>query len=247
MGLRDLLAKNSNSELLETSPLNERLLQAFEKYAEQVLKMGYQNKVYSEAALRQLAVLPEEKKVSITEFLELSLQWANTSLETQGVLSPKNYLSQALEYYGLAMDENFLKVIDKDTVVEIYSEDMIQLYRSFNLLDMTGYSLLDLSVFEWYVLWERPHLVIEQMQSQCAQILSSQVPFKNFAVVSHILKETYNMGMTEPFVPRSCMVKFEHIGYLKRLREDSPHAFICTAKGNIIAEGFAETNQLAFL
>ncbi len=247
MNQRAILCEDFNDQSLIFDSTNRPTLQALASYARAAMKMGCRNPIWSKSAAQQLLVLTDAKKKEISDYLNLCAYWADNANYADKGVQEKGFLLKALDYYGLSVDKDLLETIDDETVVEIYSEDMLQLYRSFKMLDMTGYSLLDLSVFEWYVLWERPQLTIEQMQSEIAKVLESEIPFKTFNVAPHVLRETHDTGMTEPFIPRNALVNFQHIGYLKRTRPDAPRAFVCTAKGSIIAEGFAETKSLAFL
>jgi hypothetical protein len=224
-----------------------QLIRQLEEYAIAARELGYKNPIFSKKSLEQLAMIPTSKKTSVIHFLKLCTEWVSQAVKSGDDISDRAFLRNALEHYGLVADEDFLRTIDEETVVEIYSEDMVQLYRSFKMLDMTGYSLLDLSLFEWFVLWERPHLTIQQMQNGIATVLKSEMPLMSFEVTPHLLRETFNTGMTEPFIPKSALVRFQHIGFLSPSKSGAPRAFICTAKGEIIAEGTGAMDEIAFL
>jgi hypothetical protein len=122
-------------------------------------------------------------------------------------------------------------------VIEIYGHDMIQLYRSLTFFQYCGYSLLDISVFEWYVLWERPRMVVDKMIDYAKVYLTTKHPTAKFDVPRHVLRETMDTGLTSPFNVRACIVDFKNIASLSKGLSPEPGGFICTATGEIIAEG----------
>lgn len=229
------------------SAADQSLLKAIEMYSQVAQRMGFHLPASSPAAFEQLQKIPEIKKAQMAKLLSSSAEFVDPDAGDDLFYIETKLLERTLREYGLEADESLLATIDKDTVVEIYSTDMTQLFRSYKLLEMTGYSLLDLCVYEWYVLWERPQLVVQQMQKNIQEVIEGRISAKDFEVSPHILKETFNPGNLDPFIPRSCEVRFQKIGLLHRLRPDSPEAFLCTAKGSVIAKGQDETRHLAFL
>lgn len=209
--------------------------------------LGFKNPKWSPAGLVALAQMPSEKVRMLTKHLELWNSWITLSQSAKGQVDDFVLLQLALSHYGLEISDELRETLDGETVVEVYSEDMIQIFRSFRMLSMTSYSLLDLCAHEWFVLWERPQLTMMQMQEDVKMVLQTETPCRKAGVTPHVVKETFNTGMTEPFVPRSSFVKFQHIGYLKRLTPDAPRAFICTAKGNLISANSLELEQISFL
>lgn len=242
-----IIAPSFHPLMMTLSPIDIELLTKIQHYAYVARKLGYACTVSSEKSIQQLIEIPTSKKREILQSIGLYLEWMSECDIEELKINEKSFLLAALSHYGLEADDDLLNTIDEETVVEVYNENMVQLFRSFRLLDLTAYSLMDLSVFEWYVLWQRPHLVIEQMQNEIQAVMKNETPFKPFRISPHLLKETLNTGLTEPFVPKSAFVSFKYIGFLKRKTFQSPRAFLCTGKGSIVTEGFAETNRLSFL
>ena len=155
-------------------------------------------------------------------------------------LSPsveRNCAERALDSCGLKAHEDFWKTFGDDQIIEIYGLDMIQLYRGFNFYKYCGYSLLDISVFEWYVLWERPRKVIEQMAQQTNYVIENCFPVYRLQLPRHVLRETHNTGLTDLFTPRACIAEFLNMGALTKDFTTGSQGFICTAHGELIAEG----------
>lgn len=233
----------SNSQS-STDFLSQQVLSTLAAFAKQIAYYGYTVRVYSESALSKLETLPPDRKQSIISFYENWCQWISpegigpTNPENSEILD-KTFLKRALEYYGLEVSDEFMKTIDSETVVEIYGHDMVQLYRSLNFFNASGYSLLDLSVHEWYILWERPRMVTEKMMEYAKDVLTQAVPLTKFVTPKHVLRETYDTGQTQPFVPRAALVETLNIGSLtyKNTFNRPPGGFICTMKGSVIAVG----------
>lgn len=135
------------------------------------------------------------------------------------------------------MDPDFWKVLTEDHLIELYNQDMIQIYRSVNFLDLSSYSILDLMTNEWYVLWDRPKVVTDRLLKIAERFSSTYVAVQEFPIERHLLREVLDTGLTEPFVPRATLVDFKHIGTLTSTTYGSPQGFICTSKGRIMAIG----------
>lgn len=116
----------------------------------------------------------------------------------------------ALSKFGFRLDPEFWNLLDKDDVIEIYGSDMIQKYRSLNFYNKTSYSLLDLVLNEWYVLWERPTYVLNDLLTSANKIVEGQTEKLNLNMEPHLVKEIFNCGNTEPFEPRVLAVKFKY-------------------------------------
>ncbi len=230
--------------------LQDSLRSAVRAYYEACVQAGYKRtREISAASIERAKTLPTDRIKQIVVDLKLATGWLSQSWIAGGdrVLFEKRHLQKALDHYGLSIDPRMVESLDDETVVEIYTSDMIQIFRNLNLLDVTGYSIMDLSVFEWWVLWERSQFVAQQMHKLAESVLVNETPFVPFTLEGHVLKESFNAGMTEPFVPRNTFVHLQHLGFLRPNRPDAPRAFICTSKAKVLAEGFQETEKIAFL
>ncbi|MEN0058358.1 MAG: hypothetical protein AAGB31_05950, partial [Bdellovibrio sp.] len=116
-------------------------------------------------------------------------------------------------------------------------EDMVQLYRSTNFFDISGYSLLDLSVNEWYVLYERPRRIMDVMQEKAMHFFKNSLPTQRFEVARHVMREKCEIGTSEPFIPRAVMVDFQNMACLKRNPLGKAVGLIVTCRAEIIAAG----------
>jgi hypothetical protein len=215
------------------NPLHLLLVDALERLSETLTRFEIPHRTFSTKSVLHLMELPTEKKTAILQNL---IDW-NTFISGPTRPSEMELLQKTLKSVRLEIDENFLDVIDEECIVEVYTSDMIQIYRSLKMLSITSYSILDLSVFEWFVLWRRPQKVVNHINTEVSEILRSEETLRRLNIPKHLLSETFDTGMTQPFIPRAVLVDFQHIGFLKKPSEMTSRAFICTCKAQIIAEG----------
>ncbi|MGE0633992.1 MAG: hypothetical protein AB7O96_16375 [Pseudobdellovibrionaceae bacterium] len=230
------------SDLL-LDPVNLKLLNTLAKFSDLLTHYGYDVRVSSVSSIRKLKEIPFEYKQGIITSFETWCSFIQPVAGEGQVENPMEdievkFLRRALDFYGLRMSSEFWASLDKDSLIELYGENMIQLYRSLNFFKYSGYSLLDLSVHEWYVLWERPKRVIDDMNAHVNIVMREYVSIKKFETPRHILRETYNTGQTEPFVPRAIFVDFKNIGSLEDANAPGVvKGLVVTSKAQIAAEG----------
>jgi hypothetical protein len=219
-------------------PSNQQVLKSLEGFAEALKNRDIHKSVYSTKSLLQLSELSQEQKNQIIQFADTS----RTILEMVGDFSDEENLERelfrkALQYFGLLVDESLWDVIAKDMVVEIYGPNMIQLYRSINFYQYTSYSLLDLSAFEWFILWDRPRVILDRLMKLAIQLLETNIPLMACDIPQHILREIHDTGLTENFVPRAVLHRFDYVASLTAVPGGPPVGFVCVSRGEIVAEG----------
>jgi hypothetical protein len=233
---------------------NRRLFTALETFAKTLEHYGYFVSIFSKTALQKLNETPAEKKEQIRHYFEQWNEWIKPNESEIGAaaipMSAKkeiNFAKTALKHYGLHINEDFWKTVQDDHVIEIYGEDGIQKYRSINFFKFCGYSLLDMSLNEWYVLWERSKKIIEGMEKDVVNTMSNVLPVHKMTVPRHLLREVLDTGDTVNFTPKACIVDFQYIGALKHNPlAPNPSAFICTASAEIVARG-VDVAQFSFV
>jgi hypothetical protein len=213
-----------------------------------LLKVGITNRPYTASAVNILRTLPREKHLSILK----SLQVLTTLIESSGDLTIGTEINEpllvdkALEYFNFKMKNHSWETTAKNEIIEIYNHEGIQLYRSLNFFTTCGYSLLDLCVNEWYVLWERPRRVIDQLAEIVADLFAGKKAGDSTVYVPrHLIRETYDDGTTQPFQPRSILVEFKNI-YPTYSADDRINGFIATSTAQVVSIG-DEALQLDFI
>lgn len=224
-------------------PENAPLLSALQQMSSTLEKYGYSVPPYSSHSLFKLASQTQERKNELTQIFELWNQWIQPESSSETTPCPTNskkeraFAEKALTYYKLNVDEKFWTKLEDDNVIEIYGKDMIQLYRSLNFFKYCGYSLLDISINEWYILWNRPSQIIRLMEQEVAHVLKNNLGVYKSNVPRHLLTETLNTGETQSFVPRASVVDFQYLGALWKGSPMIPEGFICTAAGSVLMKG----------
>lgn len=183
---------------------------------------GYRVQTYSQKGLEKLSLYSVEKKEKALEQLE-KLNWLYSTPihnpeidvpETPDNRHPEMHLvNLALGFYNLELRDDFWATVDPHDILEIYNDESLQLFRTFNFFETSGYSLTDLLINEWYVLWERPKFILQEVFKYSDGILSGNMQgVIKMTIPEHIVKEIYN-GTDEmlDFTPRSLIVQFGNI------------------------------------
>lgn len=221
---------------------NERLLVALNRFKNILAGLGYRVRAYTEGSLRRLATISPEKKAQIISSFENRCSWlepVDPRLPSED--KEKIFLKRALDHYGLEASDDFWKTLGHGQIVELYGDDMVQLYHTSQFYDITGYSLLDLSVYEWFVLWDRPKYAMEKMMESVRSVLNEYIPVQRVPIPSHLIREIHHTSFTEPFEPRSAMAEFLYIGSLREKKSTSQgtsqKGLILSSRGKLLSVG----------
>lgn len=252
MGQLDICAEESNENLQSVQsqvqeilalPENAELVSALVEFSNILLAYGIKVRPYNDGSVLKLSEITFQKKCEIAKHYRLWTSWIAPEAGERLPLvidakRERTVAEKALEYFDLEVSEDFWKTVKPDHLLEIYGHDMIQIYRNLKFFDYCGYSLLEISVFEWFHLWERPSSTMKEIFSYVDRVMGSVIPVMNFKVKTHVLRERRSSGgLTEGFVPRACLVNFEFIGTVQKENQPGPAGFICTASADNIAVG----------
>jgi hypothetical protein len=194
-------------------------------------------KTYTDTSLAQFLSLPEEKQARLTTAMEEYLA-VLTAMPVKGE-APKvssiqeevKYLRAAMKRLGLTSNENIEEYIEAGDVIEIYNEQWVQLYRNFEFFRHCSYTLLDLLCNEWYVLYERPKQVIDEMVKCSTDVLNNGTGTVPFRGGDHILRERYLNAK------RAFKIKLKYISPLLDEKTGKPAAVLTTLKADLLLEG----------
>lgn len=203
-----------------------------------LLKAGYPTRRHTGKAVQALIKLDEARKNDILQNLTHWHQILSSAESCLDDVSESYLVDKALKYFKFRLKDH--DWIDKaqNEIIEIYNPHGIQLYRSMNFFNTCGYSLLDLCVNEWFILWERPKYILEKMHRTVTDVLSGKKKDPNFTEVGpHLIRETYDDGSTQPFHPRAAMVEFKSIYPAYGFLREEIIGFVVTSKGTLISEG----------
>jgi hypothetical protein len=195
-------------------------------------------RAYTNKALQGLLQSDDAKKQRILQDLK---NWKNI-LMTCGMslenVDERQLASKALGYFGFKIKNlDWIETIAYDEIIEIYSPQGIQLYRSLNFFNTCGYSLLDLYVHEWFVLWERPASIINRIHATVGEVLAGKKTDTQVPIGPHLIRETFDDGTTQPFLPRTAIVDFGTIYPTYGNSRSDIIGFVITSKGRIVSIG----------
>lgn len=205
----------------------------------------------SPKALDRILELSDAELLSIAESYELTLQLVATDFPDKKISNEIEkeirIAKAALRHHGLRAQDSFWESLEKDQIIEIYNSDMKQIYRSFSFFRHCGYSILDLSVFEWFALFQRSQIVMAQMHADVDKVLTLNLPLHKAQTQPHLMKQGLDTGVTLDFRARICHVEFHHLGALAGFGPGNQAAgFICTCSAETVAKG-PDAHSLDFI
>lgn len=230
---------NSNFVINDlNSEIDNKLLSTLIFVSEKLSALGVSVHPYSNASLAKLSELDVDRKFKIIDYYKnwIHLHSRESDIANTFDNTEVEFAKKSLKHYGFKVNDDFWKTVEHDHVIEIYGTDMVQLYRSFNFFKYSGYSLLDIAVFEWFSLWERPKAVTEMLFSNIEYVVSHCAPLHKVTAPPHLLREIMNTGETLNFTPRACHMEFKYISALTN-EYNQCSGFICSAVGSVIARG----------
>lgn len=248
----DLVRSHSlEPDLILNDPENTQLLMTLLDFSQKLKRYGFDVKVCTTAALMKLNEIDSAKKTEIRNYFENWGRWIEPDASETGVLEvdleqEKVFLKRALDHYGLWIDDEFWKSMRHGQVVEIYSPNMVQLYRNIHFFQYSSFSLLEISIFEWFHLWQRPKLIQEAMMKSARAVLDKMIPILAYDVPRHVLRETKIPGVQSDHDIVACLVQFKNVGSVRRGLDRTPAGAIATSEAEIIAVG-DEARQIQFV
>ncbi len=221
-----------------------KVMQVVESFTQLLHQIGYKNvRAYSPKSLNTLMLLSVDKKRNIANYYELLINWVS-ELSSSGDIqeirdnySEQAILKKALKHYELTVSDEFWKTFNESHITEVYSHDMRQIHRSFNFYDITAYSVMDLSVYEWFVLWERSKVIMDMMADHAGRAMYDSVALREFDVPEHIVREIFDTGNVEPFIPSVSLVKFKYLATLRDVKSKNISGLLCTSEASVVATG----------
>lgn len=179
---------------------------------------GYNLNAISEKGLAKFNSLPEQQQLGIVQALEGYVQQIRSALTEKIDITGDNskHAWWAMAKLGLRCPDDLFSKIRATDVIEIYNQDSIQVFRSFEMFQFLSYSLSDIFAHEWTDLYTRDEFVFNRMFNLVGEILSGKVTgVINPNFPPHIVEEKFS--------EKKCWAKMKH-------RFFSP---LFTAGGNI--------------
>lgn len=144
---------------------------------------------------REVAGVPRRIRVfshldTKTQFLSLPLEFQKKAVlsfqfyvETiQSMLkageiptNSKKFLWRALQSLGLVPLDTLFAQISDDDIIEVYSSEGIQIFRSFSFLESISYTIEDLIVYPWHDLFIREAKITELLIDQAVRLFNREI------------------------------------------------------------------------
>ena len=147
----------------------------------------------SSATLERFLALPGAEQVRIAEkaarFVE-SMIADGEILPTPDLETEITNLKRVFAKIGLRCPDDLFSKIEKGEIIEIYNPDGFQVYHNIEWLKLSSYSLLDVMVFPFYELFDRPSSIVEAIRNEGFRAFS-QSAFETtpMMVPKHMLRE----------------------------------------------------------
>lgn len=236
--------------ILANNPeIEKQLFQSLEDLRRSALALGAVCRTHSRGSLQVFRALPEKQQEKILSYLRAQNSiLAAVAVPTFNEIHPeKGLVEQALDFYGLEVRDDFWRTVDRNDLIEIYNADQVQIFRSLNFFKISSYSLLDLLVHEWYVLWERPQQVLNELVATARNLLHGAAPgLQKLHVPVHVLKEAYCPDDEGGYQLISVRNELGHLCPLYRKGLPVIGGFLLNSSNQIVARGF-EADQIRFL
>jgi len=92
----------------------------------------------------------------------------------------------------LPNQDEFVDLIAEGDIIEVYDLNLTQIYRSWSVFKVTSYTLADLLVFPFDMLYERPSWILGRLMELVPKALSPQLPIVDFKAEGVKLQERLN-------------------------------------------------------
>ncbi len=129
-----------------------------------------------------------QTEANFTKYLDLLLELHGGGISLR---DNKAVFSHLLTRLGLGLSTFNIDLIENDHMVEAYSLDNVQIFRSINFFDYCNYTILELLSCEWFVLYERLESVTKIIFDQVKLCLEAEKPIR-LNVPTHIMQERFS-------------------------------------------------------
>ncbi|HEX7674355.1 MAG TPA: hypothetical protein VF412_09290 [Bdellovibrio sp.] len=141
--------------------------------------------------LPHFSKLATEQKTKVVEHLQFfhDLCIEHVS-EGYSIKDSPSFVWRAFRRLGLTPRSDLFSQLTDEHIVEIYSNENVQLFRNFKFFEFCSYSLEELLTIEWWGLFDRDSKLTTKMYEYAAQIFNGEL-HENVkpALESHFVRE----------------------------------------------------------
>jgi hypothetical protein len=165
--------------------------------------------------------LEESSQTQAILGLERQLHFLQGALD-QGIegVNESAMLRFALDKFYLIGEGDLTQDIRSCDVVEIFDDELRQIYRSFSCFSLSNYSLLELTTYPWFELYERSHSIEGILMDSCQHIIQGK--FSQLDMEDRLPPYTLREILTDERAVFSMKEKF-----LKRLSSTNTKKHFC--------------------
>ncbi len=135
--------------------------------------------------------MPEAHQKSVFQILDFMEELVDVANEKKiDPVRDQQLTWYALRKLGLKIPSELFSVLESGDSVEVYTEDVVQIYRNFRFFEYCSYSIEELMTYPYYNLFERPAWLLDSIKQdieRCFQAKGSPVDVRSPA---HFCTET---------------------------------------------------------
>lgn len=172
---------------------------SFMNLCEELARFAAQHDIFliphNEKGLLNFKSLDFEKQTFITAHLTAYLQQIYQAAFEKITLRGDNrqHVWWSLKNLRLVPPSDLLDKISSDDIIEIYNNEGIQVFRSFELFQHISYSLSEIFTFTWMELFERDEFVFKRVFDAVDKVLAGEVTgVVKQQLPPHVLKEKFS-------------------------------------------------------
>lgn len=144
-----------------------------------------------EPDLPHFSKLKEEQKQSTNHHLEFYCQLCEDHMsEGKSLQDCTTFVWRALKSLDLTPRSDLFNHFDNSSVIEIYSNENVQLFRNLNFFQYCSYTLEELHAKEWFWLFERDTMITAKLFAYAQKIFLGEIN-SNFVpeIPPHVVQE----------------------------------------------------------
>ena len=186
-----------------------------------------QLQTHSEKSLERFLSLPDAQQLLLESQLQNALSiFCETAAEGSLDSTRETQIRctrKALWKYGFFSKHDWENYVETGDVIEIYDFTNTQIYRNLEFLRFCSYDFLEVMTNEWYVLWDRPERVIDDLKNWVGAVYEAASPVM-VKIPEHMMREK---GAAQ----RAFITSFKWFIPLFKAGQSEPAAFINVMAG----------------
>lgn len=141
--------------------------QSLTSFKELAARYNFRIEPFSEASLQRFTTFPEVIRAHIignfNNYLDFLIESSKEDLS--GLRDDRFLVGRFLKKMNLIHDDRLLDQITEGDIIEVYSKEIIQIFRNLNFMDVCSYTLLDLLTHQPYDLYDRSLQVVDKLKT----------------------------------------------------------------------------------